>query len=222
MYLCLVIFKQHIMKWSNTIIFIILSVAYIGLSYISSVILDLNGVMVRSLSEQLTAEQIEKVLSFKDQWQWISYVSVPLLLLIKISVIAVLIDVGCVFYNEKLPYKQLFRIALLGEFVFLAVPIFKLCWFLFFQPNFSLEDIQYFYPLSALNIIGYKGVAVWFIYPLQLLNLFEVVYWFLISVQLNKAIGSTTGKGVNIVASGYGVGLLLWVVCVMFFTLNMS
>ena len=167
-------------------------------------------------------EQIEKVLSFKDQWQWISYVSVPLLLLIKISVTAVLIDVGCVFYNEKLPYKQLFRIVLLGEFIFLAVPIFKLCWFLFFQPNFSLEDIQYFYPLSALNIIGYKGVAVWFIYPLQLLNLFEVVYWFLISVQLNKAIGSTTGKGVNIVASGYGVGLLLWVVCVMFFTLNMS
>lgn len=222
MYLCPVIFKQYIMKWSNTIIFIILSVAYIGLSYISSVILDLNGVMVRSLSEQLTAEQIEKVLSFKDQWQWISYVSVPLLLLIKISVTAVLIDVGCVFYNEKLPYKQLFRIVLLGEFIFLAVPIFKLCWFLFFQPNFSLEDIQYFYPLSALNIIGYKGVAVWFIYPLQLLNLFEVVYWFLISVQLNKAIGSTTGKGVNIVASGYGVGLLLWVVCVMFFTLNMS
>ena len=210
------------MKWSNTIIFIILSVANIGLSYISSVILDLNGVMVRSLSEQLTAEQMEKVLSFKDQWQWISYVSVPILLLIKISVIAVLIDVGCVFYNEKLPYKQLFRIVLLGEFVFLAVSIFKLCWFLFFQPNFSLEDIQYFYPLSALNIIGYKGVAVWFIYPSQLLNLFEVVYWFLIAVQLNKAIGSTTGKGVNIVASGYGVGLLLWVVCVMFFTLNMS
>lgn len=137
------------MKWSNTIIFIILSVAYIGLSYISSVILDLNGVMVRSLSEQLTAEQIEKVLSFKDQWQWISYVSVPLLLLIKISVIAVLIDVGCVFYNEKLPYKQLFRIALLGEFVFLAVPIFKLCWFLFFQPNFSFR--RYTVLLSAFS-----------------------------------------------------------------------
>ena len=119
------------MKWSNTIIFIILSVAYIGLSYISSVILDLSGVMVRSLSEQLTAEQIEKVLSFKDQWQWISYVSVPLLLLIKISVIAVLIDVGCEFYNEKLPYKQLFRIALLGEFVFRSTYFQTLLVFIF-------------------------------------------------------------------------------------------
>lgn len=210
------------MKWSNPIIFIILSLSYILLSYISSVILDLNGVMVRSLSEQLTAEQIEKVLSFKDQWQWISYISVPILLLIKISVIAVLIDVGCVFYNEKLPYKQLFRMALLGESIFLAVPIIKLCWFTFFQPDFTLEDIQYFYPLSALNITGYKGIAVWFIYPLQVLNLFEIAYWFFMAVQLNKAIGSTTGKGINIMASGYGVGLLLWVVCVMFFTLNIS
>ena len=37
--------------------------------------------------------------------------------------------------------------------------------------------------------------------------------------QIDKAIGSTTEKGLNIV--GYGVGLLLWVVGVMFFTLNM-
>ena len=91
--------------------------------------------------------------------------------------------------------------ALLGECIFLVVPIVKLCWFAFFQPNFTLEDVQYFYPLSALNITGYKGIAVWFIYPLQVLNVFE---------------------GINIMASGYGVGLLLWVVCVMFFTLNIS
>lgn len=40
--------------------------------------------------------------------------------------------------------------------------------------------------------------------------------------QIDKAIGSTTEKGLNIVGCGYGVGLLLWVVGVMFFTLNMS
>lgn len=42
------------------------------------------------------------------------------------------------------------------------------------------------------------------------------------AIQLNKAIGSTTGKGLNIMASGYGLGMLLWIVCVMFFTLNMA
>ena len=51
----------------------------------------------------------------------VGYVFVPILLLIKISVTALLIDIGCLFYNEKLPYKQLFRMALLGECIFLAV-----------------------------------------------------------------------------------------------------
>lgn len=210
------------MKWNNSTIFIVLSGAYILLSYISSVILNLNGVMAQSLSEQLTSEQIDKFIFFRDKWQWIGYVAVPILLIIKISVIALLIDIGCVFYNEKLPYKQLFRMALLGESIFLVIPIIKLCWFTFFQPDFTLEDIQYFYPLSALNITGYKGIAVWFLYPLQVLNLFEIAYWFFMAIQLNKAIGSTTGKGLNIMASGYGLGMLLWIVCVMFFTLNMA
>ena len=117
------------MKWNNSSIFIALSATYIVLSYISSVVLNLNGVMAHSLSEQLTAEQINEVLSFKDKWQWVGYVFVPILLLIKISVTALLIDIGCLFYNEKLPYKQLFRMVLLGECIFLAVPIIKLCWF---------------------------------------------------------------------------------------------
>ena len=125
------------MKWNNSTIFIALSATYIALSYISSAVLNLNGVMAHSLSEQLTAEQINEVLSFKDKWQWVGYVFVPILLLIKISVTALLIDIGCLFYNEKLPYKQLFRMALLGECIFLAVPIVKLCWFAFFQPNFG-------------------------------------------------------------------------------------
>jgi len=74
------------MKWNNSSIFIALSATYIVLSYISSVVLNLNDVMAHSLSEQLTAEQINEVLSFKDKWQWVGYVFVPILLLIKISV----------------------------------------------------------------------------------------------------------------------------------------
>ena len=59
------------MKWNNSSIFIALSATYIVLSYISSVVLNLNDVMAHSLSEQLTAEQINEVLSFKDKWQWV-------------------------------------------------------------------------------------------------------------------------------------------------------
>jgi hypothetical protein len=47
----------------------------------------------------------------------------------------------------------LWGFVIIAEFVFLLVPIFKIIWFYFFQTNYTLEDIQYFYPLSALNIV---------------------------------------------------------------------
>lgn len=181
---------------------------------------DVEGLLLSSLSEQFTAAQIEKILSFRDKWQWAGYVAMPVLLLLKVSVVALLLDIGCFFFNKKLAYKQLFGMALKAEFIFLLVPVLKIVWFYFFKTDFTLEDLQLFYPLSALNITGYQGIDVWFIYPFQVLNLFEVVYWWFLAYQLDKTLNEKEEKGINIVASGYGVGLFLWVAGVMFFTLN--
>ena len=108
------------------------------------------------------------------------------------------------------------------KILFLLIIIVKTTWFYFFQTDFTLEDLQYFYPLSALNIIGYQGLEPWYIYPFQVINLFEVAYWFILSYLIGKELNETTEKGLSIVASSYGVGLLIWVVGVMFLTLNMS
>ena len=104
--------------------------------------------MAQSLSEQLTSEQIDKFISFRDKWQWIGYVAVPILLIIKISVIALLIDIGCVFYNEKLPYKQLFRMALLGESIFLVIPIILLGFSVSQRQQLSFIAIWKIYSIS--------------------------------------------------------------------------
>ena len=112
--------------------------------------------------------------------------------------------------------------------MFLGVGVLKIIWFYFFQTSYTLEDLQYFYPLSALNIVGYQGLESWFIYPLQVLNLFELAYWLLLAYFIGKLAftekdkGKPMDLGFKIVASSYGSALLLWVVVVMFFTLNYS
>ena len=116
----------------------------------------------------------------------------------------------------------MFNLVVMAEFVFLLVVIFKITWFYFFQQEYTLEDLQYFYPFSALNLVGYKGLQPWFIYPLQILNLIEVVYWLVLAYLLSRELQISAKKGISIVASSYGVSLLIWVVGVMFFTLNMS
>tara|TARA_R110002033_G_C3777237_1_gene228893 strand:- start:345 stop:635 length:291 start_codon:yes stop_codon:yes gene_type:complete len=51
---------------------------------------------------------------------------------------------------------------------------------------------------------------------------FEVAYWLILAYLLGKELNITLNKGLNIIASSYGVGLIIWVVAVMFFILNMS
>lgn len=145
------------------------------------------------------------------------------MLLIKTSLIASVLYIGTFFFSKiTVSFKQLWSILVNAEFIFLLVPVFKIAWFYFFQPNYKLEDIQYFYPLSVLNIIGYKGLEPWCIYPFQTLNLFELAYWLILAYYIGKFTQSNMDNGLKIALYSYGPALLLWVVTIMFFTLNFS
>lgn len=198
-----------------------------ALSILSSLILkellNLNKLFYSSLSEQFTTKQIEQYLEFQNKWHWLTYSFVPVIFLIKTLLISCIINIGT-FFLSKIPitFKQIWNIVITAELVFLLVPIFKIIWFYFFQTNFTLEDIQYFYPLSALNIVGYEGLEPWLIYPFQVLNLIELAYWLVLAYYIGKATETTMDNGLKIVMSSYGSALLLWVVVIMFFTLNYS
>tara|TARA_R110002050_G_scaffold300061_1_gene467541 strand:+ start:1441 stop:2073 length:633 start_codon:yes stop_codon:yes gene_type:complete len=209
-------------KINNFILFFTLSFLLFAFGFLSKELLGSLKLMVNSLSEQLTQDQIKDFIKLKEKWEWLSYLIIPALLLLKISIIAAVLDAGCFFFDKEIKYKKLFKIVVKAEFVFILVIIFKTVWFYYFQQTFTLKDLQLFFPLSALNIIGYQGLETWFVYPLQVLNLFEVAYWFILAYLIGKEINITTEKGLSIVASSYGVSLLIWVVGVMFLTLNMS
>ena len=209
--------KSSLLKW------LIFSISLILLSEITNKALDFKGLLYNSLAEKLTNKQIQHFFEFQEKWQWVGYAIVPIMVLIKTSLIASALYIGTFFFSRvAVTFKQLWGFVLTAEFVFLLVPVFKIVWFYFFQTNYKLEDIQYFYPLSALNIVGYKDLEPWFVYPFQTLNLFELAYWLILAYYIGKATQTSMDKGLKIVAYSYGLALLLWVVTIMFFTLNYS
>lgn len=202
--------------------FIILCFFSLCFTYLSSELLRTNEIIYNSLAEQLTQDQIEETLKFKEKWDWLNNVFIPILLFIKIGLIAAIIDLGAFLFNKKIKYKIIFNFVTKAEFVFLLVIVFKTAWLYFFQTDYKLEDLQYFYPISLINITGYEGIDPWFIYPFQVLNLFEMAYWIILSYLIGKELNAGIDKGFTIVASSYGIGLLIWVVAVMFLMLNIS
>ena len=125
------------------------------------------------------------------------------------------------FNNKDIKFKELFLVVVKAEFIFLVVGIIKLV-YLASSSDLTFEDIQYYQPLSALSIVGYDEIAAWFIYPLQILNLFELAYWILLAYLLARQVQVTVDNAFKVVLGSYGSALVIWVVFIMFLTLNNS
>ncbi|SCY95643.1 hypothetical protein SAMN02927916_4317 [Flavobacterium anhuiense] len=199
-----------------------LSIAFIIINEITSNLLNFNGLLRYFMSDYLTLQEINRYFEFQKKWHWLTYFYIPIILLIKTSIIATILYVGLFLNSQDLKFKQIWNIALNADFIFLLVPIIKTLWFLFFQPGYNLIDVQNFYPLSALNIVGYKNLETWFIYPFQVLNLFELSYIIYLAYQIGKITSTNADYGLKIVGLSYIPSLALWVATVMFFTLNYS
>ncbi|PWA04433.1 hypothetical protein DB895_10960 [Flavobacterium psychrotolerans] len=201
----------------------LLSVLLITINYFLNNILNTEKLLYDSLFNKLTGNQLNQYFEFKNKWRLISYIFIPFFYILKTSLITSTVSVGAYFFcNKEVKYKYFWSVIVKGEYIYLLVGITKIIWFYFFQPNFTIEDIQYFYPLSALNITGYKGLDPWLIYPFQVLNIFELAYIIYLSYQIGYLTKTNADNGLKIVCYSYLPALLLWVTVVMFFTLNYS
>ncbi|WP_396143760.1 hypothetical protein [Flavobacterium sp.] len=206
----------------NYTLIIILTIIAIITIKLGKYLLDFDNIIYKSFSSELSIKQIERFLFFQKKIELLNFILIPIIFMLKTSIISSVLSIGMFFNNNDNSFKKILNIVIKAEFIFLLMPILKIFWFYFFQTDYTLEDIQYFYPLSALNIIGYKELDSWLIYPLQTLNLFEVAYIIYLSYQIGDLTKTNADNGLKIVSYSYVPTLLLWVTVIMFFTLNYS
>lgn len=216
------------MKISILISLFFLVLSALILSYCHYLFLNIDLFQIYEASKTLTKVQIEQILTPETDNEYLNLITISISTLFKVILISTIVFTGTLLFEKKISMRNIFFIVIKLEYIFLIPILFEIIYFKFINTTATLEDIQYFYPLSALNIVGYKGLEAWFIYPLQVLNLFELAYWLLLSYFVGKLAftekdkGKPMDLGFKIVASSYGSALLLWVVVVMFFTLNYS
>ena len=213
------------MKRINNIGLLLIIVLYSSLiSYILSCFLNNEELIYNFYSELLAQDKIEEFIKSQKKWAWVGYAIIPLLILIRSSLVAFCLSIGLFFYETEnaIKFKQVFRVALLGEFVLVLVGVFKLSYFYFIKSDYTLQDIQQFYPLSFINFLDVENLEPWLVYPLQTVNLFEITYFFVLVYGMHKLLKNTYWKSFEITADSYGTGLLIWLGLVMFLTLNIS
>ena len=179
-------------------------------------------VFFNTFSEQLTYERSMELFHRMRSFAWVSYVVTPAMLLVKFSALSVLLYVG-VFFNDlhkEITMGKIFKVVIVSELVFIAASIIKLLWFIFFAGNYILDDMSFFYPLSLINLFSRAEVASYWIYPLQTVNIFQVVYVLLLALGLSRISTIKREAADKVVLATYVPGIVVWVVLIMFLSID--
>lgn len=196
--------------------------AYFAISFAMQDLLHTEELLLESLSQTVSINKVEAMLNQMVKYRWVGYTLAPLLLLIKWFFVSSMIYTSLFFSRVQVPFGAVWTVALQAEWVFVLAAFIKFGWFYFFATIYTLENLQFYYPLSAANLFTPDELEAWWVYPFQLINLFEVSYWVVLAYLLGKVLQQSTGKALEHVFKGYGTGLLLWVLLVVFLTLNFS
>ncbi|MDP3434844.1 MAG: hypothetical protein Q8T04_18040 [Bacteroidota bacterium] len=212
---------EYFIRWNGWKIFLLLTGITVLTTFTINDFFLTEGLYYQSFGEKLAADRIAKVIELTMKWQWIGYITTSVVIMIRICFAALCIYIGCFLGNFNIKYNDLFKIALVSDFVFVIAALTKLGILFLFKQVSVLDDLQ-FQPLSLLELFGKGTVDSFLIYPYSLISVFELLYWFVLAWLLSHVINRSFFNALKMVALSYGLGLFLWVLFVVFISLNLT
>ena len=140
----------------------------------------------------------------------VKFLSIPLVYAWKFTVIAFVIWIGCFMFGYRVTYSQCWGVVIAAEFIFLIPEILKILWFMLVNTDPTYNDISGFYPLSLIHFVDFESLDKRWAYPLRALNVFEIVYWFLLVGGIHHHARKDKKYVWIIVACSYVLIFFLW------------
>ena len=211
---------------NNFYIFLIVLFAHIFILYFTSYFLEINSKIIDFLAKDYPSSVVQNYIESQKKWWWVSYVTTPVLIGIKVLLVAFCLNFVKIISEklEDVKFRDILFVVLIAEFVFIIAGFYKFFNFYLIDTDYTLETLQTYYPLSLINYKEAISTEKWLAYPLQLLNVFELMYWGVLAWGIWQLADKKISyqRSLGYVALTYGIGLLFWVGVVCFLILSVS
>ena len=196
------------------------------LVYISKNGLDTQEKIFDFLAKDYPSSVVQNYMESQKKWWWVSYAVTPVLIGIKVLLVAFCLNFVKIISEklEDVKFRDILTVVLIAEFVFIIAGFYKFFNFYLIDTDYTLETLQTYYPLSLINYKEAISTEKWLAYPLQLLNVFELMYWGVLAWGIWQLVDKKISyqRSLGYVALTYGIGLLFWVGVVCFLILSVS
>ena len=210
----------------NFLIFISLIFINLLLFYLESNFIRTDSKVFDFLAKDYPSSVVQNYMESQKKWWWVSYAVTPVLIGIKVLLVAFCLNFVKIISEklENVKFRDILTVVLIAEFVFIIAGFYKFFNFYLIETDYTLETLQTYYPLSLINYKEAISTEKWLAYPLQLLNVFELMYWGILAWGIWELADKKISyqRSLGYVALTYGIGLLFWVGVVCFLILSVS
>jgi hypothetical protein len=194
---------QDSLDFDKRLFFLILVILFLSIRFVT------NDLILQSIPgyEKLEADGSFSIFHIFNA---LNYIWTPFALLWKFTLISFVIWTGAFAFGYKTSYKNLWQFVLVAELIFVFPELIKLIYFI--QPSDSVTylDVKNFYPLSLLSFVNQESISPKYIYPLQALNLFEVVYVVFLVLGFHSISRRSIKESFVVILFSYVLFFLLW------------
>jgi len=195
--------------------------AYAAITFISNHYVLNSTLYYNSLGDRLRAAQVDLILQSMKKWEWLGYLSCFIIVPLKALLVSACIFTAIALGREKISFATVFKIVLIAEFIPLTAALSRVIWLMIHSAP-TLQEMQYFYPLSLLSLFRAGSLPAWCLYLFQQLNVFEILYWLALAYGLRQFILRSFRESLRLVSVSYGLGLFVWMILVVFIQVQIS
>ena len=196
------------------------------LIYLDNAYITTSSKIFDFLAKDYPSSVVQNYMESQKKWWWVSYVTTPVLIGIKVLLVAFCLNFVKIISEklEDVKFRDILFVVLIAEFVFVIAGFYKFFNFYLVETDYTLETLQTYYPLSLINFKEAISTEKWLAYPLQLANIFEIMYWGVLAWGIWQLADKKISyqRSLGYVALTYGIGLLFWVGVVCFLILSVS
>ncbi len=176
-------------------------------------------VYYNSLSEQLTIGRLNDYLKAQRRWAWLGYAFIPFALSFKALFVSICLSTGAILLDYRVEFKKIFVMVVQALAIFAIGKCIRLVVIQAVEIK-TIDDLIHSDIFSLLGWVGKETVPGWLLYPLSVINLFELLFWILLAGGMGILINRSWNRLIGFIAVTYGSGLLIWVLFIVFLQLS--
>jgi hypothetical protein len=194
---------KDIIDFDKRTYFLILVIIFLTIRYLT------NSLILEAIPDYDNLESRGDFMIFHI-FNALNYIWTPFALLWKFTAIAFLFWVGAFFLGFKVPYKELWKFALVAEVVFIFPELIRLLVFIDPSSGVTYQEIDEYRALSLLSLLGPENIANQFHYAFGTINVFEIFYGILWLYGFHMISNRSLGESSIVVIVSYYFPLAIW------------